>query len=109
LIRQRIIRFFLERGTPIPLTDLATDLGLPFGSLEVQLRESERLSDLNGLEVRQANELIRYYGEDVLFTTDVVETVKQYVLVRRKLDAIEKKMARKKDGTPPDPDKSSSP
>jgi hypothetical protein len=107
LIRQRIIRSFLERGSPIPLADLAKELGLPLESIDLQLKESEKLSDLHGLEIRQANELIQYYGEDMLFTADVVDTVSQYLLVRSKLAAIEGKAQKKKRDTP-DPDNSSS-
>ena len=91
MIRERIIHLYIEHGAPVPLVDVAKRLGLSLNSIELQLRETEKINDLRGLDVRQAHELIQYYGEDFLFTSDIVETVEQYLDVRHKLDVIEQK------------------
>ncbi len=106
MIRQRILSLYLERGGPIPLADVAKDVGLSLADLELELEKSEKLDDLHGLEIRQANELIRFYGENVLFSKSVIENIEKYLIVRHKLNVIEKK-AQKKGNPPSDPDESS--
>lgn len=97
MIRQRIVSLYLEHGSPVSLVNISKELGISDAELQQQLYSTEKLSDLNDLEVKQANELIQFYGKEVLFEKSVVENVMQLLSVREKLDTIEKKVQKNRD------------
>jgi DNA-binding Lrp family transcriptional regulator len=95
LIRKNIIRLYQEHGHPVPLTDIAQKLGSSTEALAQELARTEKLGDLQGLGIKQAGELIQFYGKDMLFAKSVVDDVEQYLAVRSRIEAIERKVKRK--------------
>ena len=98
-MRQRIVRLYIESGEPIPVKDLAAKLGLSEREFQQQLNGTAKLAELGALRIEQAEELIRFYGGDFLFETDVVQKVVQFRALRQKLDQKEKQA--RSDGDPP--------
>jgi hypothetical protein len=104
LIRQKIIDVCKQRGKPVDLAEASKELGISGEELKRQLDSSERLRDLSGLDPRQADELIRFYGDDLLFETDVVKNLRRYLETRGKLDRFEARAKKKRNDKPSEPD-----
>jgi hypothetical protein len=90
----------------VDLAEISKGLGLSDGELKRQLDTSDKLKDLNGLDPRQADELIRFYGDDLLFEQDVVKNLRRYLETKRKLNRFEERARKKTDDTSSTPPES---
>jgi hypothetical protein len=98
MIRRTIVELFKRDGVPPSPEKVASEIGLSRSELTQRLAQEEKLDDLCGVSLKQAFELIEFYGPSALFTDAITENVQGAVLVKQKLNRIEEK---KRGGNPP--------
>jgi hypothetical protein len=89
MIRRTIVELFKHDGLPPSSEKVASEIGVSPADVSRRLEQEEKLDDLCGLSLKQAFELIEFYGPSVLFTDAIVDNVQGAVSAKRKIDRIE--------------------
>jgi hypothetical protein len=96
LIRHVIVDLFKRDGTPPTLASLASEMKCSEADIRNKLAGEDRLSDLRGLTLKQASQLLGLY--DTVFTDEIVKLVNDTVAGQGRLKRIE---AKKRKNDPP--------
>jgi len=89
--KEFIIDEYRKHGSPISLESFYAQYREVLPKGVKHLSELEPLDNVFGLTLDQANELINFYGEGSLFSSEIERNAREYVATREKLDFIEKK------------------
>jgi hypothetical protein len=89
MIRVTIVELFKRDGVPRSLDRIASDIGMSPTDVAQRLAREDKLDDLRGLSLKQAFELLEFYGPNVLFTDAITENVQEAVRAKRKIARIE--------------------
>lgn len=91
MIRQAILDTFRAHGKPVALDQIAEQLGISPDELSQLLAQQQRITKLEGVSMKEAGDLISFYGRDFLFAENIVNTVEQFLAGRKKIEGYEKK------------------
>ena len=103
MIRKTIIELFLASGTPFSLDKVAERLGISHAELMSRLETEPKVNNIDAISIKQAQQLVSFYGRNVVFADYIVEAVEKYLAGRSKIEAFEKK-ARDAGKPPPEDD-----
>ena len=76
--RSKIVDLFKKHRSCIRIGDIAVELDMTLEELVILIGSEDRLDDLCDLSVKQAAELIQFYGSRFLFSGRMQEHIDDY-------------------------------
>ena len=89
LIRKRLIEHYLKTGLPATLDEFSKTINGDPKEIEHELNATCALTDLGGLNVAQAKEVIDFYDSIEFFENSIVETIEKYLRTRTRIERLE--------------------